>query len=93
MNRCPICRGRVDAALARCTRCDTDLHFVMQIERICDNHCRVAIKSLHSGDVEQARFYASKALDLKCTPFTQTLFCLCTAIHMDSSNVVKTGHK
>lgn len=74
MSRCPICRGRVDLALARCARCDADLQFLMQIERTCDAHCRFAIKFLHSGDIEQARFYASKALDLKCTPFTQTLF-------------------
>ena len=74
MSRCPICRGCVDLALARCARCDADLQFLIQIERTCDAYCRIAIKSLHSGDVEQARFYASNALNLKCTPFTQALY-------------------
>jgi hypothetical protein len=74
MNHCPICRGRVNAARARCTRCDTDLRFLMQIEHISEADCSLAIQSLLIGDIELARVYAIQALKVMKTPFTQALF-------------------
>jgi hypothetical protein len=73
MIRCPICRGRVDEVTSRCTRCDTDLSYLIMIEKSCHDHCYLAIQAIHQSEWELARVYASQALHLKSTPFTQTL--------------------
>ena len=73
MSRCPICRGRVDEMMCRCTRCDTDLRYLIMIEKSCHDHCHLAIQSMREGHVVQARVYASHALRLMRTPFTQAL--------------------
>ena len=73
MMRCPICRGRVSDAMSRCTRCDTDLRYLIMIEKNCHDHCYLAIQAMHHGEWELERVYASQALHLKSTSFTQAL--------------------
>ena len=73
MMRCPICRGRADEVMSRCTRCDTDLRYLIMIEKSCHDHCYLAIQAMHQGKWKLARACASQALHLKSTPFTQAL--------------------
>lgn len=73
MNRCPTCKGRIDTALARCTRCDMDVSCLIRIEDAQKQACILSIQSLVKGNIKQAQAYALKAFHLKKTPMTQAL--------------------
>lgn len=73
MNRCPICRGRVDEISSRCTRCDMNLSYLIQIEKDCRYYCYWAIQCMLEDEQEKARACAALALNLMSTPFTRAL--------------------
>jgi len=72
MDRCPICRGRLDTE-AQCQRCGADLSLVIQTHNKAEDLSSQAIKQMADGKFIQAQHLLEQALALEHSPFRQQL--------------------
>ncbi len=67
MERCPICRGRMNDK-AQCKRCGAELCFVIQARNEAENLTQQAIKQIESDEYAKAEHFLGLALALEHSP-------------------------
>ncbi len=70
MQRCPICRGRINDN-AECQRCGADLSLAQQAREQAESLTRQALKLIAWGEFTQAESLLTKAQLLEYSPFNQ----------------------
>ncbi|HFE38227.1 MAG TPA: hypothetical protein ENK06_07395 [Gammaproteobacteria bacterium] len=72
MERCPICRGRINEAM-QCCRCGADLQLASQTQNDAERLTERAMDCLCLGDFEQARKLLLKVVALRDSVFIRQL--------------------
>ncbi len=72
MERCPICRGRLDAE-AQCQRCGAELALAVKARNEAKNLTSQAIKLMTDGEFIQAEHLIEQTLALEHSQFKQQL--------------------
>ena len=72
MERCTICKGRLQANV--CSRCGADLTILLTIEQQTNNQLNNAIIQLSKGNLQQAKLAIKNSLQLKREPLAVALY-------------------
>jgi hypothetical protein len=72
MERCPICRARLNGQWL-CPRCGSDLSLPLKIEQRVQLLEKNAVIRVAAGEMEQAEQVLDEALRLKPTPLVRVL--------------------